>query len=437
MPYIARNNKENVSQHQKKKYPQLKISTMTKGYATVVNQVVTAMLESVSLNSLLHSLTISLKEQLNLDNCLILLNNKLVTKTATKFTSACQSEEADQTLNYGLYLVKHYQDVLKAKQTVFLANPQEIAATGLEIDSEYHIWKSVIIVPIVDDQGYWGVIVLCYLYEQIKPDEIELNYLNILTNHCLLAMQKHQLLVEKTRVETINEKIVGGLDYTFHECRQPLSAILGLAKMLTEEIYGTLNPKQLEYIKAIMSSGDHLLCLTNDFLDLSKIDAEKEILSLERVLIEEVCQASQAMIYPALTSKNLSLHLEIESGISFCVADPMRLKQILVNLLSNAVKYTEEGSITLSVSQDKHNFLFRIIDTGIGISAENQQKLFQPFVQISNSHNRKQKGTGLGLVLSLKLAKLHGGDLTLESVENQGSCFTLSLPKLQKDLTSR
>ena len=211
-----------------------------------------------------------------------------------------------------------------------------------------------------------------------------------------------------------------------------MSAILGLARMLNEEIYGSLNPKQLEYVQAIISSGDHLLSLTNDFLDLSKIEAEKEELFLERVLIEEVCQASQAIIYPAATNNDLSLHLEIEPGIGFCVADPMRLKQILVNLLSNAVKYTEEGSITLRVSQDEHNFLFSIIDTGIGISPENQQKLFQPFVQISNSHNRKQKGTGLGLVLSLKLARLHGGDLTLESAENQGSCFTLHLPKIQK-----
>lgn len=419
-----------------KDYCKLKMSNLNKVYETVLTQVVVAMLESVSLNNLLHSLTISLKEGLNLDDCLIFLNKKFVTEANTSFTSALKSE-GDKTLDYGLYLVKHYQDVLEAKQTVFLGNPREIAATGLEIDYAHHTWKSMIIVPIAEPKCYWGAIALCYPHQKIKLQKRELNHLQTLTNHCLLAIQKHQLLVEKNKIETINEKIVGGLDYTFHECRQPLSAILGLARMLNEEIYGSLNPKQLEYVQAIISCGDHLLSLTNNFLDLSKIEAEKEELFLERVLIEEVCQASQAIIYPAATNKDLSLHLEIEPGIGFCVADPMRLKQILVNLLSNAVKYTEEGSITLRVSQDKHNFLFSVIDTGIGISPENQQKLFQPFVQISNSHNRKQKGTGLGLVLSLKLAKLHGGNLTLESAENQGSCFTLSLPKLQKDLTSR
>jgi len=431
MQPIARNNKENVSQNKEKDYCQLKMSNIIKGYETVVNQVVVAMLESVSLNSLLHSLTISLKEGLNLDDCLIFLNKKFVTEANTSFTSALKSE-GDKTLDYGLYLIKHYQDVLETKQTVFLANPEEIAATGLNIDSTHYTWKSVIIVPIVEPKCYWGAIALCYSYEQNQLQKRKLNHLQTLTSHCLLAIQKHQLLVEKNKIETINEKIVGGLDYTFHECRQPLSAILGLARMLSEEIYGSLNPKQLEYVQAIISSGDHLLSLTNDFLDLSKIEAEKEELFLERVLIEEVCQASQAIIYPGATNKDLSLHLEIESGIGFCVADPMRLKQILVNLLSNAVKYTEEGSITLRVSQDEDNFLFSVIDTGIGISPENQQKLFQPFVQISNSHNRKQKGTGLGLVLSLKLARLHGGDLTLESAENQGSCFTLHLPKIQK-----
>ena len=218
------------------------------------------------------------------------------------------------------------------------------------------------------------------------------------------------------------------LSHIHHELRTPLVAILGFSRMLNEEIYGTLNQKQKQYVQGIVTSGEHLLDLVNNFLDMFKIDANQEELFWEILLVEEICQSALCMVQPVVNEKGLQLNLETDPELNFCQADRRRLKQILVNLLSNAVKFTTEGSVTLKVQKQNNNILFSIVDTGVGINASEQNKLFQPFRQIKSSLNRKYKGTGLGLALSLKLARLHGGEITIVSEEGRGSCFTLHLP---------
>lgn len=219
------------------------------------------------------------------------------------------------------------------------------------------------------------------------------------------------------------------LSHLHHELRNPIAAIIGFAGMLKDEIYGSLNPRQMQYICAIASSGEHLLDLVNDYLDLAKIDAQQETLYPEKLAVEEICQASLAMVQEKARIKGLKLILKLDKQIDFCVADKLRLKQILVNLLSNAVKFTEVGSVTLQVESPSQMLAFAVIDTGIGISPDNQQKLFQPFQQIKTSIHRRDKGTGLGLALSRKLARLHGGDIKLTSTVGKGSCFTLYIPR--------
>jgi signal transduction histidine kinase len=213
-----------------------------------------------------------------------------------------------------------------------------------------------------------------------------------------------------------------------HELRTPLASILGFAKMLREELYGPLNAKQKQYVSGIIGSGEHLLALVNDFLDLSKIDANREELFLEKVVVEDICLASLAIVETKAEEAGLTLNLEIAPDISFCCVDQRRVKQILVNLLSNAVKFTKSGNINLQVKLEERMLVFSVIDTGIGITATDMEKLFQPFQQLNNSLNRKQKGTGLGLAVSRKLAQLHGGSLSVTSEPGQGSCFTLRLP---------
>lgn len=213
-----------------------------------------------------------------------------------------------------------------------------------------------------------------------------------------------------------------------HELRAPLAGILGFARMLQEQIYGSLNPKQSQYVNAVMTSGEHLMTIVNDLLDLSKIEANREELLLEKLAVEDICLAALSIVKGKAEQQELVIDLNIAKNVDFCFADQQRLKQILINLLSNAIKFTEQGSVTLKVARLKNSITFSIIDTGIGITPADQVKLFQPFQQINSFLGRKHKGTGLGLALSQKLAQLHGGEITLVSEVGQGSCFTLEIP---------
>ncbi|ERN42613.1 signal transduction histidine kinase [Rubidibacter lacunae KORDI 51-2] len=213
-----------------------------------------------------------------------------------------------------------------------------------------------------------------------------------------------------------------------HDLRTPLASILGFAGMLKQQIYGRLNLKQLEYVQLLFDCGEYLLALIEDLLDLSKIDVGREDLTLETVCIREVCEASLSLVHEAARVRGLELQLEIATDAIACVADRRRLQQILVNLLANAVKFTEVGMVQLRVERANNCIAFATIDTGIGIKPEDLDKLFQPFQQIDSPLNRKQRGTGLGLVLSQKLAQLHDGEIFVESEFGCGSCFTLKLP---------
>lgn len=214
-----------------------------------------------------------------------------------------------------------------------------------------------------------------------------------------------------------------------HELRSPIAAILGFTRMLREEIYGSLNEKQMEYVKAMSTTGEHALDLINDYLDLAKVNADKEELEPEKLAVEDICRASMAIVAEKARRKGLQLNLDIDGEVDFCLADKLRLQQILVNLLSNAVKFTQKGSVTLKIIPEDNNLNFSVIDTGVGISEANQKKLFQPFQQFKNPVCKGEKGTGLGLALSRKLAILHGGDIILTSQEGKGSCFTLHIPR--------
>ena len=242
-----------------------------------------------------------------------------------------------------------------------------------------------------------------------------------------------QLEREKQEQEQANAATQEFISHLNHELRSPIAAILGFARMLKEQIYGSLNDKQMQYIQAMATTGEHALDLINDYLDLAKVNADKEELEPEKLAVEDICRASLAIVAEKARQKRLKLNLDIDREVDFCLADKLRLQQILVNLLSNAVKFTQEGSVTLRITPQGQNLQFSVIDTGIGISEANQKKLFQPFQQIKNSACREEKGTGLGLALSRKLAILHGGDIVLTSTEGKGSCFTLYIPRFSKN----
>jgi len=216
-----------------------------------------------------------------------------------------------------------------------------------------------------------------------------------------------------------------------HELRTPLNAILGLSEALQEQVYGSLTDKQRRSINTIQQSGQHLLALINDILDLSKVEAGRMDLHFTQVSVHDLCEASLTFVQQQANAGGLTLTATIAPGLSEIWADGRRMRQALINLLSNAVKFTPPGgrvSLEVTLDSDRECVHFSVVDTGIGIASENLDRLFQPFVQLDSTLSRRYAGTGLGLALVQRIAELHGGSVAVESLLNQGSRFTLSLP---------
>ncbi len=216
-----------------------------------------------------------------------------------------------------------------------------------------------------------------------------------------------------------------------HELRTPLTAILGLSESLQEFVYGALNVEQLKSLNIIETSGRHLLRLINDILDLSKIEAGKLDLEIDIVQVESVCQLSLQMVRQLAEKKQIQVSYMRVETLDWIVGDERRLKQMLVNLLGNAIKFTAEGGwIGLAVTKELNEdaLRFTVWDTGIGISADQLDKLFKPFVQLDSTLSRQYTGTGLGLALVRQLAELHRGRVGVESEPGKGSRFYFIIP---------
>jgi signal transduction histidine kinase/CheY-like chemotaxis protein len=235
-----------------------------------------------------------------------------------------------------------------------------------------------------------------------------------------------------------------------HELRTPLNSILGMSESLQEEVLGSMNEKQLKAIATIESSGEHLLSLINDILDLSKISSGMMELDITSVSVKNLCDSSLVFVKQQAFKKRIQIYSNIPLQINNVNIniDGRRIKQVLINLLTNAVKFTpNEGTINLIVAigsghtwqgeatipqqlreMNSPTILFQVVDTGIGIAANDLQMLFQPFVQVDSALNRQYEGTGLGLALVKQIVELHGGQVLVESEVGKGSCFTVALP---------
>lgn len=216
-----------------------------------------------------------------------------------------------------------------------------------------------------------------------------------------------------------------------HELRTPLSVILMLTESLKKGIYGGLTARQSDSLERVHTSGNHLLALINDLLDVAKIESKNLRLDITTVAARAVCQQALEMVEAMAQRREIRLTHKVDPNASLLLADEHRLTQILVNLLNNAIKFTPAGGQAgLEVEGDPQTatLRFTVWDTGIGISAQDQKKLFQPFVQIDQSLSRRYEGSGLGLALVYRLVELHGGSITLTSNVGQGSRFTVTLP---------
>jgi PAS domain S-box-containing protein len=223
-----------------------------------------------------------------------------------------------------------------------------------------------------------------------------------------------------------------------HELRTPMNAVLGQAEILLEGIYGPLDADKREAVETIMASGRHLLSLINDVLDVAKLDAGVLELALEPTALGAVCEEALRLVREQARRKEIKLSFTTVGAPVDVLADRRRLRQILLNLLSNAVKFTERGgTVELVVQALDARAQISVKDTGSGISKEEQDLLFRPFMQLDGGLNRKSEGTGLGLALVQKLTELHDGTVSVVSERNQGSTFRVELPLFQEPAPPR
>ncbi len=217
-----------------------------------------------------------------------------------------------------------------------------------------------------------------------------------------------------------------------HELRTPLNAILGFSELLEGQYYGPINEKQSTYVQAIYSSGEHLLELINDILDLSKVEAGKMTFCGSPVTIGQLLENAFTIIKETAYSRGIRLELEVDEKLRAreIWADETRLKQVVMNLLSNAVKFTPSGgTVRLEAIKTDHEIQISVRDNGIGIEPEDQSRIFEEFEQVDSSFSRHQQGTGLGLSLTRKLVEMHGGNISVQSDgKNKGSVFKFQIP---------
>jgi len=332
--------------------------------------------------------------------------------------------------------VLHYPDVLRDAEPDSLARR---VAERLDVGSYTQVFAPM----------HWEDTGVGYLYVIRSPvapfSDKEIGLLTTFADQAAIAIQNARLfhaLDDKTRqLEAANRHKSEFLANMSHELRTPLNAIIGFSEVLAEQMFGDVNDKQMEYLKDIHSSGQHLLALINDVLDLSKIEAGKMELDLSCFDLGLLLEHSATLVRERAQRHGLSLELDVGDGLGEWVADARKVKQIVVNLLSNAVKFTPNGG-SVSVRARHLNGVdgragdwaeVSVTDTGVGIASEDQAMVFEEFRQAGGDVLRKAEGTGLGLALVKRFVELHGGAVTLDSAPGHGSTFRFTLP--QREVT--
>ena len=270
----------------------------------------------------------------------------------------------------------------------------------------------------------------------VRDDSGEIiNWVGINTNIADRVEAEMALQEAKDAAEYANRAKSEFLATMSHELRTPLNAVIGFSEILRDEILGTINDEQKELVLDIRTSGNHLLAMINDILDLSKIEAGKMELQLDNFSVKEVVTEVNAIVTALASKKQIQLSLQLDQDV-LIEADKIKFKQILYNLLSNAIKFTDAGGeVTTKFEVSSLALLGSVTDTGVGISSQDLEKLFQPFTQLDASRTRAHSGTGLGLALTNRLIELHGGKIWVESAVNQGSTFSFTFPLRQREET--
>ncbi|MCC7208406.1 MAG: HAMP domain-containing histidine kinase [Anaerolineae bacterium] len=239
-----------------------------------------------------------------------------------------------------------------------------------------------------------------------------------------LALEKERVAEDLRRQEQVKSAFLASMS---HELRTPLNSVLNFSEFVASGMLGPVNSEQVEALHNVITSGEHLLGLINDVLDMTKIESGALELFIEDVDLGAIVDNAVATAYGLIRDKDVRLVVEIEPNLPIIRGDRRRLTQILLNLLSNAIKFTPSGSVTVNVQRCGDEIRLAVCDTGLGIAANDLETIFQPFRQAE--HGKKEgHGTGLGLPICRNLAEAHGGRLWAESEEGRGSTFSVAIP---------
>lgn len=289
--------------------------------------------------------------------------------------------------------------------------------------------KSMVSVPLVHHNELLGTITIHQSSYVRAWTENEIELLRDIAQQVSIAIRQAKLYAEAQKATRLKSEFLANMS---HELRTPLNAIIGFSEMIQSQNFGQLNAKQESYIQNVIKSSRHLLTLVNDVLDLSKVESGSMELHYELFELSSIMREAISVIDGIACRKNIRTELKIHPGVHYAYADSARFRQILYNLLSNAVKFTREGGkVTLNaylMPDHPKMLVVEVIDTGIGISEEDREMVFSVFQQIDGSYSRIQEGSGLGLALTQKLVRLHGGDIDFVSRVGAGTTFTFSLP---------
>jgi PAS domain S-box-containing protein len=292
-------------------------------------------------------------------------------------------------------------------------------------------FRAILVVPLLREGRIVGGLAVC----RKSPGEFSQKIVDLLetfADQSVLAIQNARLFREIEdkghQLEVASRHKSQFLANMSHELRTPLNAILGYTELILDDIYGVVPEKIRDVLKRLEKNGRHLLELINDVLDLSKIEAGSFTLDLGDYSMKEIVQTAVTAVEALATEKKLALNLDVPANLPTGKGDARRITEVLLNLIGNAIKFTEVGEVRIGVEISDGAFLVSVADTGPGIAAADQQKIFEAFQQADNSNTRKKGGTGLGLSIAKKIIEQHGGRMWVESIPGHGATFRFTLP---------